>query len=1047
MRNFTVAAVESGSPSTAELPLRPRRNSTSSTDGFEKAVLEPPQPIVNEPQQLALPETNSTSSIEEHGRSGASPAEPKPITPPQSLRTSRPTTPVSESALASSFQYLVEAKESGNAHRVAEAVALFRSSAKDPKTADFNLALEALYTTREGESVIPMLETYNDMIKRSIQPDDTTYSLLIMALTDRDYELARAMKSLSDLKRRTEIYGGGIDGHKLKSIRDRLDILVSEHKDNFASVLSLFYAAKGTTPVLPLKVYLNLMRTCAHHSNVDAAVEVFRHVGQSWEKMRPMFYRILIQVYGNTNNIAGAEKAFQHYIIAGREGKLSIDDFAVDYQKKHILCWNAMIEAYFRCGLPDKAIGLLDQMMNSPAGLDFGLADTPYPASSTFTTVLKGFCEAGDVQTAWAWYERLLQHGVEVDNPFVPSDQPIKPDALAGSIMIEALAEDGYISELNKIYPTLNLAHPDMQSAPLLVYKANMRVIHQVTDDAEAKRVLNFLLAEVLPRVKRAKHKTTIMRQVALEFLGRGIEDDALVAYSDFFEKRMAEIRAADVNSDTPANLMTILQASFHGFQDVYLGTVTGKQTLKFGAVLALMQLGRYLGVEIPKKAQMHVLHSYAVAKSSNQLPLAHITLRDWEQLLTMALEVEGVSLASPMTSARVYDDVPGYTFDGVLGLIEDFSRMQVDIEKLAPGIMNKTIRHLISVYGPNHVISAFQNFGPTFQRALEDSEEIRTLAVEGRLQNAPQNVIADERAQRLMQPYGNLVVNAAQTKAIDEALKHNNVRSEVLNAYARLQQGLEHRKVPAPRVLGRLIQGLGRQGEVDKVKEVYAIAQEVLKSLEMQQDVLREGWICVEDSMIIALAHAGDVDNAHVHRLRIIEHGAAPSADAYGALILYVKDTTDDASNAMMLYREAAQANVEMNIYLYNNIISKLAKARKADHALEMFQRMKAQGVKPTSITYGALIGACARVGDVQSAEALFAEMVEQRNFKPRVPPYNTMMQLYTMTKPNRERALWFYEQMGLAGVRPTAHTYKVCLFPMGYGGIFDRDIFSLLV
>jgi pentatricopeptide repeat protein len=194
---------------------------------------------------------------------------------------------------------------------------------------------------------------------------------------------------------------------------------------------------------------------------------------------------------------------------------------------------------------------------------------------------------------------------------------------------------------------------------------------------------------------------------------------------------------------------------------------------------------------------------------------------------------------------------------------------------------------------------------------------------------------------------------------------------------------------------------------------------------------------------MIVALAQAGDVEGAHVHRGRIVEFANrvnvarsqeggvvyAPSSDAYGALIYNVKDTTDDATNALMLWNEATELGVEPNLYLYNNIISKLARARKADQALELFKQMKERGLSPSSITYGAMIGACVRVGDVGSAEALFTEMEAQRNFKPRVPPFNTMMQLYTTTKPNRERALWFYEEMGRQGVEPTAHTYKVSI------------------
>jgi pentatricopeptide repeat protein len=149
------------------------------------------------------------------------------------------------------------------------------------------------------------------------------------------------------------------------------------------------------------------------------------------------------------------------------------------------------------------------------------------------------------------------------------------------------------------------------------------------------------------------------------------------------------------------------------------------------------------------------------------------------------------------------------------------------------------------------------------------------------------------------------------------------------------------------------------------------------------------------------------------------------PSADAYGVLIYTVKDTTDDTSNTLGLYNEAVSLNVTPNLYLYNNIISKLAKARKADEAMQLFHKMTADGIYPSSITYGAIIGACARVGDIQNAEGLFAEMERARNFRPRVPPYNSMMQMYTTTKPNRESVLYYYEKMRRDNVEPTAHTY----------------------
>jgi len=134
--------------------------------------------------------------------------------------------------------------------------------------------------------------------------------------------------------------------------------------------------------------------------------------------------------------------------------------------------------------------------------------------------------------------------------------------------------------------------------------------------------------------------------------------------------------------------------------------------------------------------------------------------------------------------------------------------------------------------------------------------------------------------------------------------------------------------------------------------------------------------------------AHTSDVESAYNHRLRVLEYGGAPSADAYGALISCIKDTTDDSANAYTLYHESQIRGVVPNVYLYNTIISKLAKARKADLATKLFSKMKANGFLLCSVSYGAVIGACSRIGDVGSAEALFQEMSSQPNFRPRVSP-----------------------------------------------------------
>ncbi|KAG1738822.1 uncharacterized protein EDB91DRAFT_1248983 [Suillus paluster] len=236
------------------------------------------------------------------------------------------------------------------------------------------------------------------------------------------------------------------------------------------------------------------------------------------------------------------------------------------------------------------------------------------------------------------------------------------------------------------------------------------------------------------------------------------------------------------------------------------------------------------------------------------------------------------------------------------------------------------------------------------------------------------------------------------------------NLRYRGTLTYRRLQEGIATSKYVHPSTLGRLINGFGRVGDLEKVHSLYDIAQIVLYSIDNKQ-WQSQAWFQIEDQMIIASAHAGDMEAVFQHQDRITSNGGIPSPDAYGSLIECVKDTTDDTSNTMSLFSEAQMLGCTPNIYLYNTIISKLAKACKADFTLKLFQQMKATPI----------------------FDHLFLEMSSQPNFKPRIPPYNMMMQLYMHTKPDCERVLYYYDQLLLAGVKPSAHTYKLLIDAYG--------------
>jgi len=367
------------------------------------------------------------------------------------------------------------------------------------------------------------------------------------------------------------------------------------------------------------------------------------------------------------------------------------------------------------------------------------------------------------------------------------------------------------------------------------------------------------------------------------------------------------------------------------------------------------------------------------------------------------------------------------------LSLLTDIARFGVDPGQISDVVMRNLLRPVIDQKGIVEAAALMENLGPGFSAFIANPKTFAFVQPAGlpQGQSTPNAAPVDIGTMRIDEYQGRYIEEVNMRRGKDDA---------ALAAFQRFERGAALGTFPTPDVVGRLIEGLGRAGEMAKVDYLYGVAQNIISLLPATESTQLNGWAAVENSMIIARGHAGDGLSADAHRMRLLQQGLTPTADAYGALIQSVKETTDDTARALEYFHESVMRGVRPNIFLYNTTISKLAKARKADYALELFHNMKTSSVLPSSITYGAVIAACCRVGDSASAETLFEEMTTQPNFRPRVPPYNTMMQFYVQTKPNRDRFLYYYNRMIYAGIKPTAHSYKLLLDC--YGTIAPIDI-----
>ncbi|KAF8075959.1 hypothetical protein FPV67DRAFT_1558550 [Lyophyllum atratum] len=825
-----------------------------------------------------------------------------------------------------------------------------------PSTHEFNLALDALQSTRRpGEPLHLILETYNDMLRHSLLPNAST-------LTARDIEVQRVIHTLETrlkhrkLTGREEIATEDADKKRIEALRG---------ENNYASAMSLFEAILS----------INANNRCPVQI-IDGAIH------------RANEFRPTPSAYTNAGQLKGAEEAIQRA------------ELHINWSKE------AMIETYFRFNLPDKAVGLVDEMMRAEADPTSLIADPP---------------PTGDVATALVWFDRLLQQMGTSEDPFETTGVAMKPDTVAWSVMLDALAVQGMIHDLNRLFVIRLKDDPNVirHTERMLIW--TMDFLHRHVG-----------VSEIFPGYERV----SMIKEIMDVYLERKMYDRALTVLSEFVSSCIGE------DSLTPIVAGRSHYASSHSIETMQLSLTKKLYEATQGNVpyTIVMQLARIAdSVRIMQQAEYipFFLQAYALSRKAGTLPTEEMTLRDWELLMYAAVEVEiAATSENPLHTA-----VPEYAFEGVVSLLADLSHFKVAFNEMNAALIRRTMYLILQQRGREELEILFKNLGPSFQAIIEDPDHA-LAAFEQAVEEVSSEASQDSGYASAEFNYeGKLRIDPYLTKTVQAELRAmHNPGFYALTAFAKFRQGVENGTAPAPGTIGFLIQTLGRTSRLEEVHYAYTVAQSVLASLETNKAWQADAWFIIEDSMIIALAHSGDVEGAHVHRRRILEQGGSPTADAYGALIYNVKDTTDDTSNAMTLFQESQAQRVVPNQFLYNNIISKLAKARKADYALELFQQMKSNSVVPSSVTYGAVIGACARVGDVHSAEMLFSEMTQAKNFKPRIPPYNTMMQLYTTTKPDRERALYFYHEMRRANIHPTAHTYKLLMD--AYGAIEPVDI-----
>ncbi|GJJ07808.1 hypothetical protein Clacol_002013 [Clathrus columnatus] len=929
----------------------------------------------------------------------------------------------------------------------------------------YNLAIRALLDIRQiGEPITLIVELYNELLERGLVPNSRTYHLMIMVLCARDYEVQRVMANLEErCSHRSFVEPNNphinyIDEQRIAQLRA---------ENNLKSALLMFQATTllADRP-LGLAAYNILLRSCALHGNVDAALRIFAHLERFPEALpSPVTYQMLLSVFEKISDLKGAERVFKGYQEATKNGQVNWDNSPRlwkpipvsetegrrDHTRAaHVQVWNKMIDVYFKCNEPAMAVNLFDSMLVTPLGRSFQWTDAPLPNALTYTSIIKGFCKIGDMDTAMSWFKQLLNQAEVPNDPFLSISTPPRPDSQSWIVMLYSLARAGKVEELNSLWSTfVEIADQDghvvRSKDRLLVHRANLNTLSTPgLDNASSGALVDFVLNHTANAEKGVDTEAYMsMQNNFLELFGTLVDRGEVDMAIELLERRavtqheMLVAREADgtcTAAQTLYGLKAIRKLIRASFPLIFFPDTPGlMRPLNVKQALRLAILADRFSIwpnGVFGKVYIHCYNETKRRGDAFQLSLEEQTI-----LLKAFLSIElppldSVERDSDTNSVVSVDpqleettEISGFEYPGLITLLRDYATTDFDTSSLPLPLQRRIGRAFVATQGRDKTIEIIHELGPKFTSLLD----LPGLTTSNNGSNRQTGVLPSS-AISVGENIGEVHIDMYHSRYIDEWYP-SNPNVNVTMAYERFVAGAQRGIYPSPECIGRLIGGIGRLGRLDKVHELYSAGQRVLSTLDKQKRWQSVGWFAIEDQMIIGLAHGGDVESANVHRIRIVDAEGVPSADAYGALIAHTKDTTDDAANALLYWEDAISRGVQPNIFMYNTIISKLAKARRADHAVSIFNQMKEQGVIPSAVTYGAIIAAACRVGDVVSAEALFDEMLVSPKYKLRAPPYNTMIQMYVYTKPDRERALYYYNALARDNVRPTEHTYKLLL------------------
>ncbi|KAI9928398.1 hypothetical protein ASPWEDRAFT_50403 [Aspergillus wentii DTO 134E9] len=863
--------------------------------------------------------------------------------------------------------------------KYAEIPAAFEALLRDgftPTVGAYNaLLLAAVRLHTDVSHAIPKaLDVYSDMLRRKVIPNEETYQTLVQLFVTRAHDNITAKSALEQERIR---YGGMEEPGKfmLQSSELERDILAEDN--SLAIAVKLFNTAttRHVDLVFSLDMYSRLITACAEEGQVEDMIRIYAHMEMQKVTPHASIFPSMINAFASAGDLTSAVECYNEYktlAISDDNGVFSI------VQRLDGQVYAALVRAYLSCGNEEGALRFLERIRSSFDDVENSEAR-------------KGIVESAIVENG------LVQHSLrsgEHSKALEQAKTRLHDNALdhAMSQICITAADAGNLQTASEAYDLLP-TEANIRQRPAI----SMLALHVRQGNVSAARPFWLMLTSV-GQATPEMVQPTVMYSVAL--LKSGQIDEGLLEARNMF----ARIRNASPNNLLLAPIREQINEALH---------LVGRILMQTAAIIPPQAAMNLLWSMVENGGLVSPVAEHAVA-SLGPMSVSQLNPRD----LTLALQVQAGMLVN--NSTMPFDVSHPIRFSHMLDVALSTG---LSMDAFTTGLIDQAVAMLFN--SRPDMVKRWHDY-------LKLTSSPSSFLSDRRTPVSDSSVLTPVSSEDSFDPYA-YATDFRGSAIIAEELESTSGRPEshLNDALARVKNMRRIGRHPRYITYAKLITAAAKNNRVDLVHEILGMARRDVP-LTPQHNAVKYGWVSILDAMVAACLTLGDRSLAAKYHQELLELGSAPSANTFGLYITTLKESTktfDEATEALKIFHRAVAEGVEPTSFLYNALIGKLGKARRIDDCLLYFAEMRANSVRPTSVTYGTIVNALCRVSDERFAEEMFEEMESMPNYKPRPAPYNSMIQYFLNTKRDRSKVLAYYERMQARNIKPTMHTYKLLI------------------